>query len=79
MTLKIKTTYVGPTGFKGSKIKASFNGKTVSIPYDYSLSGAKLHYKAAMAFAEKHGLTLETLEESHCLSHDKGYFFLIKN
>lgn len=74
MTLKIKTTYIGPTDTTGSKIKASFNSKTLSMPYDYSLSGEKLHAKAAKKFAEKHGLTME---EEACDDHPKGYFFKI--
>jgi hypothetical protein len=74
MTLKIKTTYVGPTNTTGSKIKASFNGKTLSMPYDYTLSGEKLHAKAAGLFAEKHGLTVEG---ESCGGHSKGYFFKI--
>lgn len=74
MTLKIKTTYVGPTDTTGNKIKASFNSKTLSMPYDYSLSGEKLHAKAAQLFAEKHGLTVE---DESCGGHSKGYFFRI--
>lgn len=74
MTLKIKTTYVGPTDTTGSKIRASFNGKTLSMPYDYSMSGEKLHAKAAEMFAKKHGLVIE---EESCDSHEKGYFFPI--
>lgn len=71
----IKTTYVGPTDFKGSKIKASFNGKTLSIPYDYSLNSLQRHHKAAKAFADKHGLKVS--EEPADKDHAKGYYFEI--
>lgn len=76
MTLLIKTSYVGPTDFKGSKIKASFNGKTLSMPYDYSLNSEERHRKAAKAFADKHGLTLGEMADK---DHAKGYYFEIKN
>lgn len=78
MTLRIKTTYVGPTDTKGSKIKAQFNGKTVSVPYDYALNSEARHQKAAFAFADKHGLSVK-IDASD--SHDKGYYFdiIVKN
>lgn len=74
MKLQIKTTYVGPTDTTGSKIRASFNGKTVSIPYDYAMNQEQRHHKAALAFADKHGLTVG---ESASDSHNKGYYFNI--
>lgn len=74
MTLRIKTSYVGPTNTTGAKIKAQFNGKTVSVPYDYSLNSEDRHEDAAIIFADKHGLNMKL---GACGSHDKGYFFEI--
>lgn len=74
MKLYIKTTYIGPTGTKGSRIKATFNGKSSTIPYDYSLNSHDLHFKAALAFANKHDLGV-CYNDS--VSHDRGYKFLI--
>ncbi len=77
MTLRIKTTYVGPTNTTGAKIKATFNGKTVSVPYDYSLNSTERHLKAAETFAGKHGLEIHRVVSD---SHDKGYYFdVVKN
>lgn len=73
MTLQIKTTYVGPTDTKGSKIRATFNGKTVSVPYDYALNQEQRHHKAALAFADKHGLKVSDTWAAN--DHAKGYFF----
>ncbi len=72
MKLQIKTTYIGPTDTKGSRIKATFNGKSLTIPYDYSLNSYDLHFKAARMFAEKHGFQIGDED-----SHDKGYKFTI--
>ena len=72
MKLQIKTTYIGPTDTKGSKIRASFNGKSLTIPYDYSLNSYELHFKAARLFAEKHGFILGDED-----SHEKGWNFAI--
>jgi hypothetical protein len=50
----IVTKYFGPTDTKGSRIKASDeDGNSITIPYDYALSGEALHKKAAIALCEK--------------------------
>jgi hypothetical protein len=76
--IRIKTSYVGPTNTTGAKIKAQFNGKTVSVPYDYSLDSEERHQKAAFAFADKHDLSVKVNASG---SHEKGYYFdiLVKN
>lgn len=62
----IKTKYIGPTDTRGSRIKASYGGKQVSIAYDYALNFEQRHLKAAQAFANKHNLTInpEAVEDS---------------
>lgn len=74
MTLQIKTSYVSPTNTKGAKIKATFNGKSVSVPYNYALNSEERHEEAAIAFADKHGLNMKL---GAIGTHGKGYFFKI--
>ena len=51
----ITTKYLGPTNSRGSRIKASDgDGHSVTISYDYSLSGHdKVYAKAAYALCTK--------------------------
>jgi hypothetical protein len=54
MLILIRTKYIPATDTTGSRIKATFGGKTKSIPYPYELSGEEVHKKAAWAWVEKH-------------------------
>ena len=49
------TKYIGPTNFRGSRIKATAAAGSVNIPSDGSLSLDARHAKAAQALAEKFG------------------------
>ena len=50
----IKTTYHGPTNFKGSRIIArDGDGNRITIGYPYELSGDAVHEKAARALMLK--------------------------
>lgn len=51
--IAIETKYLGPTNTKGSRIKATGNGHSVTISYPYELSGEAVHRKAAQALADK--------------------------
>ena len=51
----ITTKYIGPTNYKGSRIKAVCDGGSVTIPYDYSLNIDQLHDRAAKYLMEKMG------------------------
>lgn len=52
----IKTTYLGPTNYRGARIKASdTDGNSLTISYPYELSGADCHAVAAVALAKKMG------------------------
>jgi hypothetical protein len=51
----ITTKYFGPTNFKGSRIKASANGNSVTIGFDYALGSEERHAKAARALCDKMG------------------------
>lgn len=60
--IAIHTKYLGPTNTRGSRIKAytaswgDRKGFEVSIPYDHSLSGVDVHFKAVKALVAKHNL-----------------------
>lgn len=66
--IAIHTKYIGPTNTRGSRIKAytashgSHKGFTVTIPYDYSLDGVAVHFKAVKALVAKHGLLWPNLD-----------------
>lgn len=54
----IETKYLGPTDFRGARIKATdSDGNSISIPYPYELSGEAVHLKAAEALRDKMGWT----------------------
>ena len=50
----IQTKYLGPTNYKGARIKASDeDGNSITIPYPYELSGEAVHRKGAEALKDK--------------------------
>jgi len=50
----IKTTYRGPTNFKGSRIIASdADGHRITLPYDHALNIDQLHVLAAQKLCDK--------------------------
>ena len=52
----IETKYLGPSGHRGSRIKATdHDGNAVTIGYPHELSGMACHRKAADALCEKMG------------------------
>lgn len=58
----ITTKYLGPTDFKGSRIKADAGDKrTITIPYPYELNQFEAHEKAALALLDKMGWQGELL------------------
>ena len=50
----ITTKYIGPTNFRGSRIKASCEAGSITLPYDYSENDGG-HYGAAVALIKKLG------------------------
>jgi hypothetical protein len=50
----ITTKYIGPTNFRGSRIKASCPAGSITLPYDYSENDGG-HYLAAVALIKKLG------------------------
>ena len=54
----IKTTYKGPTDYKGSRIIATDeDGNKATISYPHELSGMDCHAKAAVELCNKMGWT----------------------
>jgi hypothetical protein len=52
----IKTVYLGPTDSRGSRIKATCEGGSVTVPYPHELNqGADAHSVAALALGRKLG------------------------
>jgi hypothetical protein len=49
----IETKYLAPTNNRGSRIKASCQGGSITVPFDYSLNTNDRHLAAAVALAEK--------------------------
>jgi hypothetical protein len=54
----IETRYLGPTDYRGSRIKATDgDGNSATISYPYELSGEDCHRLAADALLNKMGWT----------------------
>jgi hypothetical protein len=70
----IKTKYLSPTNTRGSRIKASANGFTVTISYDYALNDEAVHYKAVQALVAKHNLDWDITNMGYG-SDNSGYYF----
>lgn len=52
--ITIRTRYIGPTDFQGSKIRATMRGKQLTMAYDHGARDP--HLKAAQALADRvHG------------------------
>jgi len=51
----IETKYLGPTNFRGSRVKATTQAGNVTIGWDDSLEIDENHDKAARALASKYG------------------------
>jgi hypothetical protein len=51
----IVTRYLGPTDYRGSRIKATCDAGSITIPYPHELSGEDVHRKAAEALVDRLG------------------------
>ena len=74
----IKTKYLGVTNTKGSRIKASMNGFSATIPYPYEFSHEGSHFQAVKALVAKHDLKID-IEGMGWGGDDDGYYFTFKN
>jgi hypothetical protein len=67
----IITRYVGATNTRGSRIVAKLStGKSISVPWNHSLSDGEKHDVAAAALAKKMGWGGEGMK--FCRGHVKG-------
>jgi len=53
----ISTKYLGPTDHRGSRIKATCEAGSLTLPYDYALNTANNHAAVGVALARKLGWT----------------------
>lgn len=51
----IVTKYIGPTNFRGSRVKATAQAGSITIGWDDALNADDNHQRAAQALATKHG------------------------
>ena len=68
----IKTRYLPPTNFRGSRIKAECYAGSITIPYNYSYTSEDLHRFAAfelLAKLEWNPSVLHTGELKDCYVH----------
>lgn len=72
----IKTKYIGPTNTRGSRIKASANGfsVTISYPYESDAGREKSHFEAVKALVAKHNLEWDISNMGYG-SDNEGYYF----
>lgn len=55
MRQAIVTKYLGPTNHRGSRIKATCEAGSITVPYDHALSGEGNHCAAAHALIRQLG------------------------
>jgi hypothetical protein len=73
----IVTKYLNPTDTKGSRIKATCDAGSVTIPYPHELSGIAVHEAAVAALLAK--LEWETGEwVGGSLPNQAGYVFVYR-
>ena len=71
----IKTKYIPATDTTGSKIRATCNGRQVSVPYPYELSGEAVHLFAAVEWCLRH--KRQIIGAGRYNERTKGYVFPI--
>lgn len=71
--IAIETKYLGPTNFRGSRIKAyTVNGQSLTVSYDNALNSDEMHRSAAEALRDENGWTGELIAGST----KTGYVFV---
>jgi len=74
------TKFLSPTNTRGSRIKATYWGGSVTVPYDHSLSNREVHLVAVEALLRKHrsaaGIDLRVVAGGE-LPNGTGYAFII--
>lgn len=72
----IFTRYLGPTNTKGSRIKATARGVSVTVPLDHSLDLVERHEKAARALLVKLGWQDHRTALAGETPDERGYVFV---
>jgi len=70
----IKTKFIGPTNYRGARIKAICQAGSITISYPYELRAADVHWQAAKALIEKLGLLWG--DRYTVGSDNDGYYFI---
>ena len=74
----IKTKCLRPTNHNGTRIKASANGFTATIPYPHAESYEIAHFEAVKALVAKHNLDWDITNMGYGSDND-GYYFTFKH
>jgi len=70
----VETKYLPATNTRGSRIKATADGMSATVPYDHSKSDVHVHFEAVKGLVEKHGLTWDVSRMVYG-GTEKGYVF----
>lgn len=77
MRQAIVTKYLGPTNFRGARIRVKAQAGSITVPWDHALDVAENHEIAARAFAEKWGWLKYGKMHGGALPDDTGYCFVL--
>jgi len=80
MRQAIVTKYLGPTDYRGSRVKATAQAGSMTVPWDHALDPAENHRAAAFALAKRLGWARDpswrTDWHGGALPNDTGYAFV---
>lgn len=78
-TVRVRTTYTGPTDYSGSKITARASGRTYRTAYDYASPNPHKDAARELAARVAGGLLtaseVETAEPRYVGEHARGYVY----
>lgn len=74
MRQAIATKYLGPTNYRGGRIKASADAGSVTVSYDHRLNVEDNHRAAAIALANRYGWNTNMVGGS---LPGSGYAFIV--
>ena len=75
----ITTKYFGPTDSRGSRVKATAQAGSVTIPWDHALNSPDNHAAAAFALAKKYDWDKRAKRMIGGALHDgSGYAFVLE-
>jgi hypothetical protein len=75
MRQAIETKFLGPTNFRGSRIKASAQAGSITVSYDHALSSEENHTAAARALASKLGWSLSLIGGGNAKGNGNVYVY----